>query len=644
MANFFDDNRDLQFYVDHEIDWPALYNVTEISDEKAFDSVEEAVSFYRDLLQLLGDFAANEVAPRAATLDRAHMELKDGEVAEPKELREISDKAREIEMHRLPLPREFGGLNAPLLLYLLNGEMLARADVSVMTHFGFHAGIGLAMLIYSVHEGSAKIDTKHGTLVDTPYREAIEEIAAGNAWGSMDITEPHAGSDMATLKTKGEQDADGNWYVTGQKIFITSGHGKYHVVIARTEDPAEKPGLEGLSLFLVEAYQEDDQGNRKRDAVTLGRIEEKIGHHGSPTCVVDFERAPAKLLGRRGEGFKLMLLLMNNARISVGFESLGLCEAAYRLAKDYAAERPSMDKTIDKHEMIADMLDEMETDIQAMRALAITCAVNEELAQRCKIQRLLHTEGTEQRQQLETEIRRRTQQSRMYTPLLKHFGAEKAVEMGRRAMQILGGVGYTTEYGAEKLLRDALVLPIYEGTTQIQALMATKDNLLWIMRNPGDFAKEYAAAMRDAVTERDPRRRTVAQLKRRVFTAERHLMTKIVGDKFKQVLRQKPGQWKATLGDWDPKRDFGPALLHADNLTRMLTDLAIAEILLDQSKRHSERAELFDRFIERALPRSRDLLYRITQTGDRLLASLAEAGDGMSASTTTTDTTRQSAA
>src|SRR5262249_23568736 len=144
---------------------------------------------------------------------------------------EVFDRMRELELHRLPLPRELGGLQAPLLLWFVSGELLARADVSVMTHFSFHAGIAMALLHWSYAE-------------PTRFAREIEDIASGAAWGSMDITEPDAGSDMAALRTVGEQAADGSWTVTGQKIFITSGHGKYHIVIART-GPA--PGLDGLS-------------------------------------------------------------------------------------------------------------------------------------------------------------------------------------------------------------------------------------------------------------------------------------------------------------------------------------------------------------------------------------------------------------
>ena len=258
----------------------------------------------------------------------------------------IFEKAKELGLHMLAIPRELGGMNAPLVLYMMNSELMARADASTMTHFGFHGGIALALLVYSIHEGTTTFNQETLEIEETRFVDAIQEIMMGEAWGSMDITEPNAGSDMAALRTRGFQDEDGNWFVTGQKIFITSGHGKYHIVIARTEDSDDDgpmAGLKGLSTFLVRGYEDTPEGRVHH--VTVDRLEEKLGHHASPTCSVIFENAPAELIGERGEGFKHMLLLMNNARIGVGFECLGLCEAAHRLAVQYASERSSMGKT-----------------------------------------------------------------------------------------------------------------------------------------------------------------------------------------------------------------------------------------------------------------------------------------------------------
>ncbi|MFI5302395.1 MAG: acyl-CoA dehydrogenase family protein, partial [Polyangiales bacterium] len=487
MSNFFTDNEDLRFYFDRGIDWAPLVEATEYGfrTEDGFKSVPEAVELYRELATSFGALVADEIAPRAAKIDRESNHLADGEALQGESMSAVFDSIKAAELHRLCIPRELGGLNTPLLVYFLGAEMLARADVSVMTHFSFHAGMAMAMLVYSINEGTTQVDVTEGKILETRFAAEIEEITRGDAWGCMDITEPNAGSDMAALRTRGEQDEHGDWFVTGQKIFITSGHGKWHFVIARTESPkaGDDPfaGLGGLSMFLVKTYDDLPDGKRVR-YVTLERVEEKLGHHGSVTAALSFERAPARLIGKRGEGFKFMLTLMNNARVGVGFESLGLAECAYRMAAAYAEERTSMGKPIAQHGMIADLLDEMKTDVQAVRALAVTSAYCEELSQKLAILERFAPVGTPELPRIKQELPRVRAMSRRLTPLLKYLASEKAVEVARRNVQIHGGVGYTKEFGAEKLLRDALVLPIYEGTSQIQSLMAMKDTLLGIVR------------------------------------------------------------------------------------------------------------------------------------------------------------------
>ena len=633
--DFFADNPDLRFYVERWIDWARLAQEVEykgFSEELAdagegYASLGEAREVYSDILQLAGQLAAGEIAPRAAEIDRAGLRLEDGEVVLPEAMTEIFDTFAETGLHGMCVPREFGGMNAPLMVYFLASEMFARADVSVMAHFGFHGGIAMALLMYSALEGSATVDPESGGIVDCRFADAVRDIVENAEWGSMDITEPNAGSDVGALHTRAVQAEDGSWSLTGQKIFITSGNGRYHIVLARTETAADPDdpmgGLGGLTLFLVEAWTDAEDGTRHRHA-TLSRIEEKLGHHASPTVAVDFEDAPAQLIGKRGEGFKLMLLLMNNARISVGFEGLGVCEASLRMAKAYAAERYSMGKTIDKHELIADYIDEMETTILGLRALCVDAAFSEELSQRKRL-RLLYMapEDPEEKAALEREVRDLSWKSRLNTPLLKYLAAEGAVDMARKALQIHGGFGYTTEYGAEKLLRDSLVLPIYEGTSQIQSLMATKDALQFILRDPATFVRRLAQARFDARLAAGPRVRRVAQLRLHVMLAQRNLMMRIAGKKASGLKGRPITEWrKGFVDEWDMRTDFAPALLHAERLTQMMVDLRIAEALAKQAQSFPERGDILDRHLERAEPRSRYLLDQIRTTGDRLLASL----------------------
>ena len=628
MANFFKDNEDLRYYVDQGIDWEELVALTEwgFRQDDGFKSTDEAVEFYREVLSMVGDLAADEVAPRSAAIDRAGVRLVDGEAIHAPEHDLIFRKLNEVGLHALSLPRELGGMNAPMLIYMLNSEILGRADVSVMAHHGFHGGMAMAMLMYSLQEGTSTVDAASGRITSTRFADAIAEIAAGEAWGCMDITESDAGSDMGAIRSKGEQDASGQWFVTGQKIFITSGSGKYHFVIARTEKAegtGPMDGLAGLSLFLVKTYEDGPEGRRR--LATVSRVEEKLGHHGSVTATIDFDRTPADLIGKRGEGFRLMLMLMNNARLGVGFESIGLCEAAVRLASDYAAERRSMGKTIDRHEVIADALDEMRTDIQVLRALAMEGAVWEEIGQKKDIAaRYVAEAGSVEQKRLQKDARAAKNRARKVTPLLKYLAAEKAVEMGRRCIQIHGGVGYTREYGAEKLLRDAIVMPIYEGTSQIQALMAMKDALVGAMQKPQAFMRGLAQARWRAVSSKDPLDKRVARLQGLAYAAQQHLIQKTAVTKLRSLGGLPLSTWPKALKGWDPKRDFALAMLHAERLTRMLADVAGAEILLAQAQRHPERREVLERHLERAEPRCRFLHEEITTTGERLLEKLRD--------------------
>ena len=624
MANFYKDNEDLRFYARSWIDWAQLVPLSEaeMRAEGSFESVEEACEFYEEILDMVGGFTAERIAPHAHALDTEEMTLVDGEVQVPPTMKAICDEIAELGLHGLCLPRELDGLNAPLCVYMANAEIFARADVGLMTHLSFHGGIAMALLVYSVHEGTTSFNDEGTRMLETRFADAIREIAAGEAWGSMDITEPNAGSDMAALRTRAVEGEDGTWRLTGSKIFITSGHAKYHIVIARTEDTAPEEGLKGLSLFLVPLYEDTPEGRRWHGSIT--RIEEKLGHHSSPTCQIEFEDTPGHLIGERGEGFRLMLLLMNNARVGVAFEGVGIAEAALRKARGYAAERTSMGKTIDRHEMIADYLDEMDIDVRAARALAFHGAFHEEMTQKLRIKLQYRTaEGSEEAATLERAIQHHAWESRRVTPLAKYFASEKAVEIAQRAIQIHGGVGYTVEYGVEKLLRDAMVLPIYEGTSQIQSLMAMKDQLGRTMKDPQGFAQAVAQTQWRALSARDPLERRVAKLQRLAGRAQLFLIAKTAGDKFQSVRHAPIQAWLGEFTkDWDPKRDFAVAMLHAERFMKVLCDATVAELFWEQAKAHPERRALVERWLERAEPRAKMHYEEITTRGRRLLRAL----------------------
>jgi len=228
---------------------------------------------------------------------------------------------------------------------------------------------------------------------------------------------------------------------------------------------------------------------------------------------------------------------------------------------------------------------------------------------------------------MKREQRKHKAVGRRFTPLIKYMGAEKAVEIARRNIQIHGGYGYSNEYGAEKLLRDALVLPIYEGTSQIQSLMAMKDNLLGILKDPKRFLEGSVRARWRRRSAKDPLEKRVAGLQAQSASALQFLLTRLAGKKLSEVRRQPVGEWADALKAWDPKRDFALAMLHAERLTKILVDVAVCEVLLAQVRKYPERTELLERYLERAEPRCRFLLHEITTTGTRMLRSLAPEGE-----------------
>lgn len=620
MANFFTDNEDLAFYMEKAIPWDRLVRAAEL-DYRAPDAPtdwKEALETYHEVLTLVGQFAAEEIAPRAKTIDQTGFEVRDGEVVSPPAHDAIFEQLRDIGLFGMSMPRELGGMNAPLLLYFFVSEVFARADVSVMTHFGFHAATAMSLLLYSMKEGTTEFDAD-GKVVQTRFQKEIDAILAGKTWGSMDLTEPDAGSDLSALRTKAVKDAEGVWRVTGNKIFITSGHGNYHLVLAKTADDSS---LSALSLFLVPLKIERDGKTITNGYVD--RVEEKIGHHGSPTCSVQFDASEGHLIGEPGDGFALMLFLMNHARLGVGFEGVGMCEAAYRDARTYAAERKTMGQTLDQHPMIADFLEEMDTTTRALRAMAVEAALLDEMALRLetaeKVNAQHHglSDATRQR-----EIRRMKKRVRFLTPLVKYAASEAAVRFARLDMQIHGGNGYTQDYDAERYMRDSLVLPVYEGTSQIQGLMCLKDNVQAAMKNPQGFLREIAAAKLASVRANDPLERSVAKMQSQGYAALRHILMKIAKDKWTEA-RNGPllKVFDNFTKSFDPKRDFSFGLLHAERYTRLLADVTMAEIVLDQAKQYPERRELAEAFIERASVRVRHEYDAIATTGDRLLQRL----------------------
>jgi len=630
-ANFFSDNEDLKFQFEHAIQWDEITELTEFGFKLpgGHTSLEEAKEFYRAVIDSVGEYSGEFIAPRAMKIDEEGNWLENGEVKCGKALEEVYQGLKDRELWGMSVPREFGGSNCPLAVFFVTAELLARADVSIMTHFGFHSGIALALLMYAAREGSLKIE--NGEIKSVRWEKAIREIAAGEAWGAMVLTEPDAGSDLGRIRSRAVE-RDGKWYLTGEKIFITSGHGQYHIVLAKTD--VESGGkkldpLKELSLFLVPRIIERD--GEKVHNFEVSKVEEKVGHHGSATCSLMYEDSEAELIGKVGQGFELMLTLMNNARVGVGFEAIGVSEAALRQAREYAHQRKTMGQTIDRHPIVAEMLMDMELDIAGLRAMAFSAANHVEIGSKLDmVLRAVPPTDPDEKKKLERRLRKHNQRARLLTPLLKYAAAEAAVRITRNNMQIIGGPGYIREVGAEKLLRDALVLPIYEGTSQIQALMSLKDNMMNAMKRPGEFARETARIQFLAGTTGDETHRAFFKAEASIHRALLAVLARIASKKFKRTVNESGwGQVKqfADMSKWDPKVDFSQGLVHAERFARSLSDLECARALVDQASKFPERRKLAERYVKRMASRVAVQTDAIMSNDETVLAWISEIQD-----------------
>ncbi len=454
MANFFDDNPDIRF----RFDTMNLAEVAELMEDgfkyaKECDyaprNVAEAIDNYRRVLSSLGQLCAEFIAPRAEGIDRTGSTLNpDGTVSYAPGIAEALEKLAQADLMGFTLPYRFGGLNMPNAVYTIATEMVSRADAGLMNLFGLQ---GIAETINAYASEEIK-------------QEYLPSFAEGKVSGAMVLTEPDAGSDLQAVKVRGYQDETGQWRVQGVKRFITNGCGEILLVLARTEP--ELTDGRGLSLLLVE----------RGPQVVVRRIEDKLGIHGSPTCELQFNDAPAKLIGERQRGLiTYVMALMNGARIGIATQSLGIGEAAYRVARNYAHSRKQFGVAIEELPAVRDLLIEMRLDLDAARALTYETSYVVDLQYGAL--RKVELDPPSDKDLLKAFRNKERVYKRlagMLTPMSKYYGSEMSNRVASNAIQVLGGSGYMRDYPCERHLRDARITTIYEGTSQLQVVAAVR--------------------------------------------------------------------------------------------------------------------------------------------------------------------------
>jgi alkylation response protein AidB-like acyl-CoA dehydrogenase len=454
MANFYRDNDDIQFLFKH-IDLGKLAAICE-EDFKFADEFDyapangdEAVQNYDMVLETLGQLAADLIAPRAEDVDRQGNTLnEDGSVTRPAGIQESLEKLGQAEVMGFTLPHRFGGLNFPNIVYSMAIEIVSRADAALMNIFGLQ---GIAETINAF--ASEEIKQKY-----------LYDFSAGKVTGAMVLTEPDAGSDLQSVKLRAFQDDNDNWFLHGVKRFITNGCGDVLLVLARSE-PDRSGGL-GLSLFVCD----------KGPTVHIRRLEDKLGIHGSPTCEIFFDNTPCQLIGERQRGLVTYVMsLMNGARIGIAAQSVGIAEAAFRVARDYAATRYQFSVPIERLPAVRDMLIDMKIEIEAGRALLYEASrvVDMEIGYAKRLEANLPEDAT-QAKELKSAARKYKRYASMLTPMSKYYCSEMCNRVAYDSIQVLGGSGYMQDYPCERHARDARITTIYEGTSQLQIVAAVR--------------------------------------------------------------------------------------------------------------------------------------------------------------------------
>ncbi|MFA6134602.1 MAG: acyl-CoA dehydrogenase family protein [Phycisphaerae bacterium] len=452
MANFFTDNEDIQFLFKH-FDLAKIAGVMEedFTFSKTFDfaptNAADAVDNYQRILNSLGELAGDVIAPTAEETDKVGNALNDdGSVTYAPGIDNAIKRLGQADLMGFTLPYRYGGLNCPNVVYTMSNEIVSRADASLMNIYGLQ---GIAETINAFASEEIKGDY-------------LPPMASGDWTGAMVLTEPDAGSDLQAVKTMAYQDKDGNWFVRGVKRFITNGCGQVLLVLARTE--MDISDGRGLSLLLCE----------RGPKVKIRRLENKLGIHGSPTCEIFFNDAPAKLIGERQRGLiTYVMSLMNGARIGIAAQGLGIGEAAYRVARDYAHSRKQFDVAIENFPAVRELLVDMSMDVQAARTLTYYAAycVDLEYGALRKLEFGNVPDG-DLKKQLRADGRKYGRCNKLLTPMAKYYASEMSMRVSNSSMAVLGGSGYMRDYPVERHLRDSRITTIYEGTSQLQVVAA----------------------------------------------------------------------------------------------------------------------------------------------------------------------------
>lgn len=448
MANYYTDHPEIEFHLDH----PLMKRIVELKEKGYADKdqfadapvcYEDAIENYKRVLDITGDVAANIIEPNSESVDLEGPHLVDGRMVYASKTVENIDATCKAGLWGVSMPRKYGGLNLPNVVFSMLSEVISAADA------GFQNIWSLQSCIDTLYEfGSEEQREKY-----------IPRVCEGASM-SMDLTEPDAGSDLQRVMLKATQDEDGTWRLNGVKRFITNGDSDIHLVLARSEEGTHDG--RGLSMFIYD---------KQSGGVTVRHIEHKLGIHGSPTCELVFKNAKAELCGSTRMGLiKYVMALMNGARLGIAAQSVGVEQEAYNEGLAYAKERMQFGKKIISFPAVYDMLSRMKAKLDAGRSLLY------QTARYVDLYKALEDVGRDRKLTPEErqELKKWNRLADAFTPLAKGTNSEWANQNAYDAISIHGGSGFIMEYKSQRLFRDARIFSIYEGTTQLQVVAAIR--------------------------------------------------------------------------------------------------------------------------------------------------------------------------
>lgn len=449
MANYYSDHPEIKFHLDH----PLMKRIVELKEKGYADKdsypdapvdYEDALENYNRLLEITGDVAGNIVAPNSESVDLEGPHLENKRMIYASKTYENLQATKQAGLHGITMPRRYGGLNCPNVVFSMMAEIVSAADASFQN-------------VWSLQ---SCCDTLYEFGNDDQRARFIPRVCAGESM-SMDLTEPDAGSDLQRVMLKASYDeAEGCWRLNGVKRFITNGDSDIHLVLARSEE-GSKDGR-GLSMFIYD---------KRNGGVDVRHIEHKLGIHGSPTCELTYKNAKAELCGSTRLGLiKYVMALMNNARLGIAAQSVGVEQEAYNEGLAYAKDRAQFGQKIINFPAVYDMLSRMKAKLDAGRSLLY------QTARYVDIYKAL--EDIERDRKLtpeeKAEWKKYSRLADAFTPLAKGMNSEYANQTSYDAISIHGGSGFIMEYKSQRLYRDARIFSIYEGTTQLQVVAAIR--------------------------------------------------------------------------------------------------------------------------------------------------------------------------